>query len=462
MTEQLSEKEQQLEIQLQEAEQQLESARDELQAVEQLYTQLQKRQATAQTLDKVSNELVELSHLEPLTKESPFEQKPLDSDLEVNQYYAGLVDRIKQQVGSFREEYTSTEARLNSAKETVGKARQRVDSIRAELEKSRPAVRSHKITHIDADGVEREFVVMYRRESLMPWSEAPGNESRYKKIMVRTMVAVLLLSLIMPFVPVPERERAEVIDVPERVAQLVQEKPPPPPPPPPKLADLPKDKPKKKLKPRKKAPKPKTEVAKAAREKAKQTGVLAFMDSIADLQNNNLEEKLGKQATVTSGGEKARKTERSLITASASRGSGGINTAAYSRDVAGTGLSRGGTSRVTTTIGSGFGDADRPLADSIRGSRTDEEIQLVFDRNKSALYSIYQRALRKNPTLKGKVVLKLTIAPSGKVLKASVSSSDLGDKLLETKIAARVKLFNFGAKDVDEITITYPIDFLPA
>jgi hypothetical protein len=178
--------------------------------------------------------------------------------------------------------------------------------------------------------------------------------------------------------------------------------------------------------------------------------------------DNSAEDKLGKQTRLTTGTEKARQTERSLLTASAGRGSGGLNTSSLSRDVAGTGLSGRGTSRVTTTIGSGFGDAQRPLSDSVRGSRTDEEIQLVFDRNKSALYSIYQRALRKNPTLKGKVVLKITIAPSGQVLAASIYSSDLGDKLLEMKIAARVKLFNFGQKDVDKITITYPIDFLPA
>jgi TonB family protein len=133
--------------------------------------------------------------------------------------------------------------------------------------------------------------------------------------------------------------------------------------------------------------------------------------------------------------------------------------------VAGAGLGEGvrGTSRVTGYIGGAeFGDADRPLSDSARSSRTDEEIQVVFDRNKAALYSIYQRALRNDPTLKGKVVLKITIAPSGQVVAASVESSDLKDPDLERKIAARVKLFDFGAKDVDQITITYPIDFLPA
>jgi outer membrane biosynthesis protein TonB len=205
----------------------------------------------------------------------------------------------------------------------------------------------------------------------------------------------------------------------------------------------------------------------AAREKAKRSGLLAFSDGFTDLMDNAADAKLGKQARVTSAGADtgAKRTERSLITSGVTRGSGGINTAALSRDVAGAGLGEGvrGTSRVTGFIGGAeFGDADRPLSDSIRGSRTDEEIQVVFDRNKSALYSIYQRALRNDPTLKGKVVLKITIAPSGAVVAASVVSSDLNDSELERKIAARVKLFDFGVKDVDEITINYPIDFLPA
>ena len=87
---------------------------------------------------------------------------------------------------------------------------------------------------------------------------------------------------------------------------------------------------------------------------------------------------------------------------------------------------------------------------------------MIFDRNKGSIYSVYNRALRKDPTLQGKVVLKLTIAPSGKVTRCSIVSSELGDAGLGSKITSRVKLFSFGAKDVNEVTITYPIDFLPA
>ena len=87
---------------------------------------------------------------------------------------------------------------------------------------------------------------------------------------------------------------------------------------------------------------------------------------------------------------------------------------------------------------------------------------MVFDRNKGVIYAMYNRALRKDPSLQGKLVLRLTISPSGKVITCELVSNELGSQALGQKVVQRVKLFNFGAKDVDEMTVTYPIDFLPA
>lgn len=82
-------------------------------------------------------------------------------------------------------------------------------------------------------------------------------------------------------------------------------------------------------------------------------------------------------------------------------------------------LSRAGSPRVRVGRG-GWPIDSAALADgsgqSGKGARTREEIELVFDRNKSAIYSLYSRALRDNPALQGKVVLEVTIAPSGDVL----------------------------------------------
>ena len=151
---------------------------------------------------------------------------------------------------------------------------------------------------------------------------------------------------------------------------------------------------------------------------------MAFKDDFADLISDTTDVKLGAAAKISGKGKgnKAKKATRSLVTAASAGGSsGGINTAALSRDAGGGGggkeMAGVGFSRVESSIGEGkFAGDDRPLSgDGAAPSRTDEEIQIVFDRYKSALYRIYNRELRKNPTLQGKMVLRLTIEPNGKV-----------------------------------------------
>ena len=74
-----------------------------------------------------------------------------------------------------------------------------------------------------------------------------------------------------------------------------------------------------------------------------------------------------------------------------------------------------------------------------------------------------QKNLCKNPTLKGQIVLRLTIEPDGSVSLCEVKSSDMKAPALSKRVTARVKTFDFGAKEgVPAITILYPIDFLPA
>jgi hypothetical protein len=96
-------------------------------------------------------------------------------------------------------------------------------------------------------------------------------------------------------------------------------------------------------------------------------------------------------------------------------------------------------------------------------ARTDEEIQIVFDRNKASFYRLYHRELRNDPTLKGQIVLKLTIEPDGSVSMCALQSTDMHAPELATQVVDRVRAINFGAKEgVSALTIVYPIDFLPA
>ena len=118
---------------------------------------------------------------------------------------------------------------------------------------------------------------------------------------------------------------------------------------------------------------------------------------------------------------------------------------------------------MTSSIAS-IGGGDRPLARGGPGpARTDEEIQIVFDRYKSSFYRLYNRELRNSPTLQGQMILRLTIEPDGSVSMCKLQSSDMDAPDLGTQVVERVRTINFGAKEgVQAVTIVYPIDFLPA
>jgi len=309
--------------------------------------------------------------------------------------------------------------------------------------------------------IEREMADEAYRPMDMPWNKNDDDQKRFRKILLLVLLFSITLGILIPMWNIPVPDRVEVVEVPERLAQLIVPKKEPPPPPP-KQEKLDEKKPdKEKTKPKK----PQPEKAKKARKKAERAGLMAFKDDFADLINDKDDVKLGSAAKISGKGSKAKKTTRSLVTSNVGTASSGINTAASSRNVGGSGDGMSGVefSRVESSIGTDFAGEERPLSDGPGPSRTDEEIQIVFDRYKSALYRIYNRELRKNPTLQGKMVLRLTIEPDGKVSACSVDSSDMDSATLDKKIADRVKKFNFGAKDgVPTITILYPIDFLPA
>lgn len=310
--------------------------------------------------------------------------------------------------------------------------------------------------------IEREMVDQPFREMAMPWNKDDKDQKNFRKILLIILFFSMLLGVLIPLWDIPIPDRVEVVKVPERLAKLIVPKKQAPPPPP-KQEKLDEKKPEKEKV--KKDKKPVPEKAKKSRKKAEKAGLMAFKDDFADLIDDKADAKLGASAKVSGKGSKAKKTTRSLVTSNVGTSSGGINTASLSRNVGGSGDSLGGVefSRVESSIGTDFGGEESPLSGGPGPSRTDEEIQIVFDRYKSALYRIYNRELRKNPTLQGKMVLRITIEPDGSVSASSIDSSDMDSAALDKNIAARVKKFNFGVKDgVPTITILYPIDFLPA
>ena len=294
----------------------------------------------------------------------------------------------------------------------------------------------------------------YYRSYQLPWEIDPEDQRRLRRLLTAGLLLLLLFGLILPFIHLPKLTEAPEA-VPERLARLmVEEKPKPPP-----VVEQPKPKPETKPVP---VPKPVDKTAEA-RKKAQNSGLLKFQDELADLRQNVDLTPLGQTKNLQGAVGQESHAERSLIASKAGGASAGITSANASRGF-GTGagsLTGHDTTMVNSRIAAAGTAGNVSKGGSGKPSRTQEEIALVFDRNKGAIYALYGRALRDTPDLQGKLVLEFTIAPSGEVTECHVVSSELKDGELERKIVARVKLFRFEAKDVAAITTTKPIEFVP-
>jgi TonB family protein len=315
----------------------------------------------------------------------------------------------------------------------------------------------------------------YYRNFELPWTGDADEERAFRKLWTTLLLGCVLLGTIVWLIRVPEEAFDARTSVPPRLAKIIIEKeiPPPPPPPPPKELEQPKPEALKPtpVKPREREP----DLARTqrARQQAARAGLLAFQDQLADIrqQFELTKDQLTPTANTTGEVDGPSRAERSLITSKVGAASAGINTSGQSRGFGGGAGNLGGhgtTQMVVPFGGSGGGSALAGRSEARRSgvsgkpSRSREEIETVFDRNKGALYALYTRAQRENPELQGKLVLELTITPAGEVVMCRVVSSELKDAELERKIVARVKLFRFEPKDVEPITASKPIDFFPA
>jgi TonB family protein len=199
------------------------------------------------------------------------------------------------------------------------------------------------------------------------------------------------------------------------------------------------------------------------RVKASKSGLLANIDQLAALRDQTDLDKFAKNQPNTTDPGDVSVVQRNIITSKAGGTSGGISAPTSSGLAAGSGSLRGiYTTQVKDPNLGASGQAATRAGGSGKASRSADEIALVFTKNKGAIDAMYARALRDNPALQGKVVIELTISPSGDITGARILSTELNDAELENKLLARIRLFKFEAKDVATLTATKPIDFFPA
>jgi hypothetical protein len=408
--------------------------------------------------------------------------------IEGDQDAAGHVERARSRVARFEGEISGILEKQASLKEEVNQCLDELDILYEEVRDAYDREERRKEEFV----IEREVSPVPYREMIMPWTKEVESEKRLRQaVLVALFMCLVLGSLVhMINVPIPERSVA-VPEIPERLVRLVKKDLPKPEPvkkPVPKKSEEEPEQAKKKPEPRPEQNKPEkpptmanpaekpTQLA--ARKRAETVGVLAFKDALKDLMKETPVAKLGTEASLRNESPQVKGqavAQRSLVSMQAKDGSsGGIGNAGISRNVGngnvgrlggGNGIGAGGGVgfvRVESTIAD-LKESSGPKSDGLAPGRTDEEIQIVFDRYKAALYRIYNKELRKDPTLRGKILMRISIETSGEVSMCKVESTDLASPELVAKIVERIKKFNFGRKEgVPKVTILYPIDFLPA
>lgn len=311
-------------------------------------------------------------------------------------------------------------------------------------------------------------------EMFLPWTES-ANDRRFKRILRITLSVFVVLGLILTLVPksAPPAVKKDLQEVSPRLAKLIIEQkkqPPPPPVPVPEKKPVEKAEKEKPPEPKEKPkdePVPKAEPQKntaQARVKASSSGLLALSNKLNTLHESFDVKDFSNVPLKKQGASAAKESsdvfKSDLITSGVTETSRGIGSKAVASSSGSTRLAERSTSNVQSSLNESAAPASKRISGS--SSRTESEIARVFEENKGAIYSMYNRALRGDPTLQGKVVLEITIEPDGSVSACRIVSSDLNNPEFEKKIIARVKLFRFKAGDIKQATIKYPIDFVPS
>ncbi len=374
-----------------------------------------------------------------------------------------VVNQAVERAESFKQKIEAAQQSRDSAYTACESKKDDIFELQYHLTSVAQAVEDARFEFV----VEREMKPRGYQPAVLPWAGNDDDRRRLRKVILISLLFMFVIGTVPQIWTFPEPDPNKKVEVPDRLVQMLKKKQPPKPiekPQPVKQEEQ-----KKEVAKKEDRPKPTKEQVQKARETAQTKGVLAFKDSFSDLIDDADVSNLGADAQVTNAGSRSlggAPGSRSMLAAEATGGSGGIANANISRGgvgAGGSGISGVETGRVESSISAAARDAARPVSDGVGPARTDEEIQIVFDRYKAALYRIYNRELRNDPTLRGKMVLAITIEPDGSVSACKVQSSDMNSPALSEQIVARVKLFNFGAKEgVPSTKILYPIDFLPA
>jgi len=301
-----------------------------------------------------------------------------------------------------------------------------------------------------------------------PWSVSHEEDRRFRWILMQTLAVSLIVGAITPYIRLPQPDAGIEPELPPRRVHLLAEQPRPanrPAPTPVTAAPVPvvTAPPKAPTVPEKTPAAPVV----TPRQKAAKSGVLAMGAALTELRASapRTGARPGRENTGTEIVEDS--SQPSALTENVTRGSGGIAGGVAHQSVLGAdGLPDRQESRQGSSPGSGLEGSEAARGQTSTGPpgvvRSQEEIQELLDRNKGAMYTLYNRELRENASLQGKLVMSITIAPAGNVTRCVILSSELGSVSLEQQLVALIKRIDFGNRPgAAVVTTKIPVEFFP-
>ena len=290
-------------------------------------------------------------------------------------------------------------------------------------------------------------------------------DKKFTRILQILVGVYLLIAVVVPFIEQVEVSREVKEKVPVQLAKIMlKEKKLPIPE---KKEEKPKEKPIEEKKPEqikeKKVEPPKTK-RQAAKQKAQTSGLAAMKDELFAMRDA-FEVKPASTTKLNKTSAAEVKVKRKLLASAANKQSSTLSAANTTQTVASDELSTRNTQQVRLSAEEVLASTDTAAAESLAaqksGQRSEVALRRTLEANKSRLYARYNRALRKDPFLKGKVLFEIEILPSGKVKKVTIKSSELNNAKLERQLSSILRAIKFSEESVGTVVTIWAIDFLP-
>lgn len=309
---------------------------------------------------------------------------------------------------------------------------------------------------------------MTYRHTVLIWHTDQESDRTFNTITLVALVCLFTFAVVVKSIQLPKPDRTIQVVIPERVAKYIEERRKEPTPEP-KPQPAPQAQPEAPIqRPTPEASKPKTKVEEKARKSAQSSGLLVLAKELSALADaSSINTMIAKKINTAPANTAAATVDTRILTADTGRKSAGVRQESHVANVGTTTLADNQQKLAQGLLAAGDEKAGKSTGATGKaargpGGRGDEDVAMVMDQHKSTLHTIYNRARRTNPSLKGKIVLVITILPSGQVANVVIKSSELNSPELEASLVARVKQFDFGKRQGEPYTVTVPVEFLPS